>query len=200
MKLIRCKKHHRSRSKRRRCSCSEESILTDDEETYEYKSRLKKPCRYVPETPSRERRQIKEWESCENIHFPFECECCPRNYRTHIYKKSSEIPREFITTEPEVTTRRPEMPMVKRYLPMYQTPELIEELKRHDRMKLIQEKERKKQRLGSPFRCLDSSTSSRMETQRINPSLASERSVSVEIIRLNTLLIFIKIKIRIILF
>lgn len=177
MKLIRCKKHHRSRSRRRKSSCSEESILTDDEEIYEYKSRLKKPCRYAPETPTRERRRAREWESCENIHFPYECECCPRNCRKHIYKRSgSEIPREFITTEPEATTRRPDMPMVKRYLPMYQTPELIEELKRHDRMKLIQEKEKKKHR--SPFRCLDSSTSNRMETQRINPSLASERSVS----------------------
>lgn len=176
MKLIRCKKHHRSRSRRRKSSCSEESILTD-EEIYEYKSRLKKPCRYAPETPTRERRRAREWESCENIHFPYECECCPRNCRKHIYKRSgSEIPREFITTEPEATTRRPDMPMVKRYLPMYQTPELIEELKRHDRMKLIQEKEKKKHR--SPFRCLDSSTSSRMETQRINPSLASEHSVS----------------------
>lgn len=31
--------------------------------------------------------------------------------------------------------------MLKKYLPAYQTPGLIEELKEHDRMKLIQERE-----------------------------------------------------------
>lgn len=32
-------------------------------------------------------------------------------------------------------------PMLKKYLPPYQTPGLIEELKEHDRMRLIQERE-----------------------------------------------------------
>ncbi|XP_012059688.1 PREDICTED: uncharacterized protein LOC105622889 [Atta cephalotes] len=34
-----------------------------------------------------------------------------------------------------------EVPMLKKYLPAYQTPGLIEELKEHDRMRLIQERE-----------------------------------------------------------
>lgn len=40
-----------------------------------------------------------------------------------------------------VCETRLEIPMLKKYLPPYQAPGLIEELKEHDRMRLIQERE-----------------------------------------------------------
>lgn len=49
-----------------------------------------------------------------------------------------------------------EMPVIKKYLPMYQSPELIDELKRHDRMRLIQEKEAKRRKFEHAPRSPDS--------------------------------------------
>lgn len=60
------------------------------------------------------------------------------------------------------------MPVVKKYLPMYQSPELIEELKRHDRMKLIREREARERGIAS------SPGSSRMEAPRTNRSIVCD--------------------------
>lgn len=76
------------------------------------------------------------------LHF-IPCPCHPQSYETNFRRRSS--------TEPRGDHRRFEMPVVKKYLPMYQSPELIEELKRHDRMKLIREREARRRRAaGSP--------------------------------------------------
>lgn len=53
---------------------------------------------------------------------------------------------------PDLLEQRPQMPMLKKYLPMYQSPALIEELKAHDRMRLIREREAMNRRLESPPR------------------------------------------------
>ena len=74
--------------------------------------------------------------------------------------------------------RRFEMPMVKRYLPMYQSPELIEELKRHDRMRLVQEREAKRHRSKSPSDSI--STGIKNKDRRIDRSSAG-RSVSIQV-------------------
>lgn len=72
------------------------------------------------------------------------------------------------------------MPMVKRYLPMYQSPELIEELKRHNRMRLVQEREAKRHRSKSPCPSLDSiSTDVKKKDRRIDRSPAPGPSVSM---------------------
>lgn len=80
----------------------------------------------------------------------------------------------------EMAKRRFEMPMVKRYLPMYQSPELIEELKRHDRMRLVQEREAK--RSESPCPSSDSiSTDIKKKDRRIDRFSASGPSVSIQV-------------------
>ncbi|XP_018046467.1 PREDICTED: LOW QUALITY PROTEIN: uncharacterized protein LOC108685963 [Atta colombica] len=53
-------------------------------------------------------------------------------------KKSQHIKKKY---DVNVRKTRLEVPMLKKYLPAYQTPGLIEELKEHDRMRLIQERE-----------------------------------------------------------
>ncbi|XP_060823569.1 uncharacterized protein LOC132911174 [Bombus pascuorum] len=127
------------RSKRR--SGSEKSTLTDDEEIYpELKSRSKGSRRFVPETAE------KGSEATRNEYFARESPS--RSYGPDICKNCA-------SNHPEMAKRKFEMPMVKRYLPMYQSPGLIEELKRHDRMKLIQEREIRKRRSGSSHRSSD---------------------------------------------
>lgn len=51
---------------------------------------------------------------------------------------------------------RLEIPMLKKYLPPYQTPGLIEELKEHDRMRLIQEREARRWMALNAFRARNS--------------------------------------------
>ncbi|KAG5333498.1 DCST2 protein, partial [Acromyrmex charruanus] len=53
-------------------------------------------------------------------------------------KKSQHIKKKY---DVNIRKTRLEVPMLKKYLPAYQTPGLIEELKEHDRMRLIQERE-----------------------------------------------------------
>ncbi|CAL7950629.1 unnamed protein product [Xylocopa violacea] len=86
--------------------------------------------------------------------------------------------RELVTDRPEAMKRGYErIPMIKKYLPMYQSPELIEELKMHDRIRLIQEKEARKRRTGSSFRSSDSATvRPKMEDERINRRVTSDAS------------------------
>lgn len=55
---------------------------------------------------------------------------------------------------------RLEVPMLKKYLPAYQAPGLIEELKGHDRMRLIQEREARGWTALSAFRSTRDSPSS----------------------------------------
>ncbi|KYN04262.1 DC-STAMP domain-containing protein 2 [Cyphomyrmex costatus] len=53
-------------------------------------------------------------------------------------KKPQQIEKKY---DVNVRKTRLEVPMLKKYLPAYQAPGLIEELKEHDRMRLIQERE-----------------------------------------------------------
>jgi len=55
---------------------------------------------------------------------------------------------------------RLEIPMLKKYVPTYQAPGLIEELKQHDRMRLIQEREAKRWTALSALRSTRDSLSS----------------------------------------
>ncbi|XP_046144591.1 uncharacterized protein LOC123988453 [Osmia bicornis bicornis] len=73
---------------------------------------------------------------------------------------------------PESTEQGFEMPMVKKYLPMYQSPELIEELKRHDRIRLIREREAREREIASSPGSI--STCSRMEAPRTNRSIEKD--------------------------
>ncbi|KAL6261591.1 hypothetical protein P5V15_006678 [Pogonomyrmex californicus] len=59
-----------------------------------------------------------------------------------------------------VRETRLEVPMLKKYLPSYQTPGLIEELKEHDRIRLIQEREARRWTALSALRSAKDSSSS----------------------------------------
>ncbi|KZC07082.1 hypothetical protein WN55_08464, partial [Dufourea novaeangliae] len=88
------------------------------------------------------------------------CHCHPRNCEVHTCQRPYPEPRSEVC-EPsmvrrEVIEQRFEMPIVKKYLPMYQSPGLIEELKAHDRMRLIREREAMERRIMSPSRSPDS--------------------------------------------
>ncbi|XP_070169409.1 uncharacterized protein [Polyergus mexicanus] len=65
-----------------------------------------------------------------------------------------------------VRETRLETPMLKKYLPPYQTPGLIEELKEHDRMRLIQECEAKRWTTSSALR---SAKDSSLSAKSIDP-------------------------------
>ncbi|XP_026667033.1 zonadhesin-like [Ceratina calcarata] len=189
--------------KRRRCNCSEKSTLTEGEEFCPTKRRTKlkivdryipKICvstrrpkskalsQFVPETCF-QRREMEQFEPREELYPTRECEC---KHKTESYETDTnrsyifESPCEIITDDsPQVMQEKFELPKVKKYLPMYQSPELIEELKRHDRMRLIQEKEAASRKLGSSFRSSDTSTYSRMENRRISQSTAPDCSFKV---------------------
>ncbi|XP_043264951.1 nuclear speckle splicing regulatory protein 1-like [Colletes gigas] len=72
------------------------------------------------------------------------CRCHPQ-HEVNLCGRSSSGSRDEVSRHPRdypgISTQRFEMPRVKKYLPMYQSPGLIEELKRHDRMRLIRERE-----------------------------------------------------------
>ncbi|XP_076241159.1 uncharacterized protein LOC143183497 [Calliopsis andreniformis] len=84
------------------------------------------------------------------------CHCYPP-HKTDIHERSpcrSHNDQKF------------KMPMVKKYLPMYQSLELIEELKRHDRMRLIREREARRHGTTSSPRSLDAVSTSSKTTRR----------------------------------
>lgn len=60
-----------------------------------------------------------------------------------------------------VCETRLEIPKLKKYLPAYQTPGLIEELKEHDRMRLIQEREARRWIALNAFRTKNSPLSAK---------------------------------------
>lgn len=154
------------RSKRRRRSGSEKSTLTDDEEIYpELKSRSKRSRRFVPETAEKGS-EAEELKPHENEYFARESPS--RSYGPDICKNCA-------SDHPEMAKQKFEMPMVKRYLPMYQSPGLIEELKRHDRMRLIQEREIRKRRSRSSHRSSDA------EDRKVDRSPAPDSSVSKQV-------------------
>lgn len=66
----------------------------------------------------------------------------------------------------DVRETRVEVPMLKKYLPAYQTPGLIEELKEHDRMRLIQEREARRWTALSALRATKESLSSAKSKDR----------------------------------
>ncbi|XP_018338244.1 PREDICTED: uncharacterized protein LOC108746157 [Trachymyrmex septentrionalis] len=72
-------------------------------------------------------------------------------------KKSQQIKKKY---DVNVCKTRLEVPMLKKYLPAYQAPGLIEELKEHDRMRLIQEREARRWTALSALRSTRDSLSS----------------------------------------
>ncbi|KYN11324.1 DC-STAMP domain-containing protein 2 [Trachymyrmex cornetzi] len=72
-------------------------------------------------------------------------------------KKSQQIKKKY---DVNIRKTRLEVPMLKKYLPAYQAPGLIEELKEHDRMRLIQEREARRWTALSAFRSTRDSPSS----------------------------------------
>lgn len=60
------------------------------------------------------------------------------NNYSSLEKKPQQTKRRY---DVNVRETRLEVPMLKKYLPAYQAPGLIEELKEHDRIRLIQERE-----------------------------------------------------------
>lgn len=108
-----------------------------------------------PKTTAEKGTAIEDYESYESTHLARECEC------------DLEMKQKF------------DMPVVKRYLPMYQSPELIEELKRHDRMRLIRENEAKTRRSSS--RSPDS-TSARTKIKDQRTTVSPDATVSILIV------------------
>ena len=156
------------RSKRRKRNDSEKSTFTDDEEIYpELKSRSKRSRRLVPETAEKGS-EAEELKSHENEYFARESPS--RSYGPDICKNCA-------SHHLEMAKRKFEMPMVKRYLPMYQSPGLIEELKRHDRMRLIREREIRRRRSGSSHRSSDA------QDRKVDRSPAPDSSVSKQVSR-----------------
>ncbi|XP_076648285.1 uncharacterized protein LOC143356460 [Halictus rubicundus] len=118
--------------RRRRCSKLEKSQYSEDEPQI-YQRHYAEHPRCSCGTDHYRERVCQPTTAHERTH---RCHPCQRPYsepHRDIYGHSSD--------HPEQSEKGFEMPMVKRYLPMYQTPELIEELKAHDRMKLIRERE-----------------------------------------------------------
>lgn len=85
------------------------------------------------------------------------------NNYSSVEKKSQQIKRRY---DVNVRETRLEVPMLKKYLPAYQTPGLIEELKEHDRMRLIQEREARRWTALSALRSARDSPSSAKSTDR----------------------------------
>ncbi|CAK9819578.1 DC-STAMP domain-containing protein 2, partial [Anthophora quadrimaculata] len=185
--FARCKADRikRGSSKRRKCRCSDKSTLTEVEEFY--------PC-----TTSKPKRSIEVSEDTGEIFVKkrretdklglHEPTCSAREHQyerndeTDICRSSIlETPQEHPRNDrPDLTRQRFETPVLKKYLPMYQTPELIEELKRHDRMRLIREREARMHRIESPSRFSDStSVRSKLNDPRVHSSFACNSPVSL---------------------
>lgn len=70
--------------------------------------------------------------------------------------------------------------MLKKYLPAYQTPGLIEELKEHDRMRLIQEREARRWTALSALRgTRDSPLSAKSRNQACETSVVCDAHETV---------------------
>ncbi|XP_017788733.1 PREDICTED: uncharacterized protein LOC108571245 [Habropoda laboriosa] len=150
----------RASSKRRKCSCSDKSTITDVEEFY--------PC------ATSERSEFKSTDPPQDTSEIFSER--PRDYRTDDYRSSAlETPLEHRRMD-----QRFEVPVLKKYLPMYQSPELIEELKRHDRMRLIREREARRHRIERPSRLSHSTLiRSKINDPRTRCSVARNSPVSL---------------------
>ncbi|XP_015180557.1 PREDICTED: uncharacterized protein LOC107068552 [Polistes dominula] len=72
-------------------------------------------------------------------------------------------------------------PVIRKYLPMYQRSELIEELKEHDRMRLIREKEAMRCVTSNPLECRKLSFIAKMKKERTlsEPFVDCDRGKSV---------------------
>ncbi|XP_067203088.1 trichohyalin-like isoform X1 [Linepithema humile] len=95
-----------------------------------------------------------------------------------------------------VRETRLEIPMLKKYLPAYQTPGLIEELKEHDRMRLIQEREARRWMALNAFRTKNSLLSAKSRNRAScgasilcddHESISGQTSVSTKLTEGNTL-------------
>ncbi|EGI58274.1 DC-STAMP domain-containing protein 2 [Acromyrmex echinatior] len=91
-------------------------------------------------------------------------------------KKSQHVKKKY---DVNVRKTRLEVPMLKKYLPAYQTPGLIEELKEHDRMRLIQEREARRWTALSALRnTKDSLSSTKSKEWAYGTSVMCDESVS----------------------
>ncbi|XP_039309378.1 uncharacterized protein LOC113004231 isoform X2 [Solenopsis invicta] len=84
-------------------------------------------------------------------------------YNDPLEKKPQQIKKRY---DVNVRETRLEVPMLKKYLPAYQAPGLIEELKEHDRMRLIQEREARRWIALSALRSTRDSPSSSKSRDR----------------------------------
>lgn len=85
------------------------------------------------------------------------------NNYSPLEKKPQQIKKRY---DVNVRETRLEVPMLKKYLPAYQAPGLIEELKEHDRMRLIQEREARRWIALSALRSTRDSPSSSKSRDR----------------------------------
>ncbi|XP_076284740.1 uncharacterized protein LOC143211164 [Lasioglossum baleicum] len=133
-------------ARRTKRKCSKDRRHEDASE-----ERRRRRCSILEEEPQIYHRRYAEHPQCScGMDHRHERVCPPtiaheRTCRCHPYQRPYSEPQRDMyghsRDHPEQVERGFEMPMVKKYLPMYQTPELIEELKAHDRMKLIRERE-----------------------------------------------------------
>ncbi|XP_070524132.1 titin homolog isoform X2 [Cardiocondyla obscurior] len=118
--------------------------------------------------------------------------------KKHRKPRSSEKKKQLIKRkyDVDVTETRLEIPMLKKYLPPYQAPGLIEELKEHDRMRLIQEREARRWTALSALRSTrDSPSSAKSRDQacgtsvicNVRETVSGLTSVSTRLTEANTL-------------
>ncbi|XP_078033110.1 uncharacterized protein LOC144467953 [Augochlora pura] len=136
--------------------------LYEEEQPGRYKRKCSKSRRHKDVSEGDETRRYEDESEMRHRHSAeySECFCGECRYHEHVCQSPIHHDRTYqhrpcqgqyselrsdvyghSRDPPEPLQRGFEMPMVRKYLPMFQSPELIEELKAHDRMKLIRERE-----------------------------------------------------------
>lgn len=92
------------------------------------------PSRRIVNPSRQSRKTLRKFSSRER-------ERETRNIAITVYRPPRRKLRQTETRKCDTRKDRLEMPVLKKYLPAYQTPELMEELKEHERMRLIRERE-----------------------------------------------------------
>ncbi|XP_071556811.1 uncharacterized protein [Temnothorax nylanderi] len=163
-------------NKNRQTQCNlrdqEETQSRRDDMKYELKS-TNKPKVWSCQVQS----QFKAPEQIVYFQDYWDQEKVSRSCNESLEKKPQQIKRRYNVN---VRETRLEVPMLKQYLPAYQTPGLIEELKEHDRMRLIQEREARRWTALSALRSTrDSSSSTKSRDQACGTSVMCDAQEAV---------------------
>ncbi|XP_072766623.1 uncharacterized protein [Anoplolepis gracilipes] len=131
------------------CSCNvqpqfkaPDQIIHCQDHNYWNQWKLPSPCNmHVTHKPYRYYRQPKNIHATKvSRHVPNYADVCSSEL-VKISSQEKSLQMKKTRYDVDVRETRLEIPMLKKYLPPYQAPGLIEELKKHDRMRLIKERE-----------------------------------------------------------